>query len=117
MSTKKEILYLLQVAIPFAILGWMKTHYFFILCAVIILSLPFDYLRKRLIQIWQNLGHLLGNIVSPIVMSFIYYAGLTPLALIRKLFGADELNLKKPEKSTLTEVNMKASTDSFEDLW
>jgi hypothetical protein len=117
MSSKKEILYLLQVALPFAILGWMRSAYFYLPCVLILISLPFDFLRKKLIRSWKNLGHLLGNIVSPIILSAIYYLGLTPLALIRKMLGSDELNLKKPEKSTLIEANTQASTDSFEDLW
>jgi hypothetical protein len=63
------------------------------------------------------LGHLLGKIVSPIVLSAIYYLGLTPLAVVRKIFGSDELNLNKPENSTLIEVNNQARPESFEDLW
>lgn len=117
MTPRKEILFLVQVALPFALLGSFKHPGFFAPVALIVLSLPWGPARRKLIAGWQGLGHLLGRIVSPVVLSALYYLALTPLALLRRLFGADELLLKKPATSTLQEVRLSHPLTKFEDLW
>lgn len=44
---------------------------------------------------WFRLGVTLGNIVSPVVLGLIFFFLLTPIALIGKAVGRDELKLKK----------------------
>lgn len=44
---------------------------------------------------WFQLGQLLGKIVSPIVLGIIFYGLLTPVALVTRVFGRDELKLKR----------------------
>lgn len=44
---------------------------------------------------WFKLGLLLGSIVSPIVLGLIFFALITPVAIIGKLLGRDELRIKK----------------------
>ena len=49
---------------------------------------------------WFHLGQLLGKIVSPIVLGIIFFGVLTPVGLITRLFGRDELRLKRSKKET-----------------
>ena len=44
---------------------------------------------------WFKIGILLGNIISPIVMSIIFFLVVTPISIIMKIFGKDLLSLKK----------------------
>jgi len=44
---------------------------------------------------WYELGMLLGKIVSPIVLGAMFFVLITPIALITRLFGRDELKIKK----------------------
>lgn len=44
---------------------------------------------------WLLLGDLLGRFVSPIVLGVIFFGLLTPIGLITRLFGRDELRLKR----------------------
>ena len=52
-----------------------------------------DYL-KHLNIIWIKIGEVLGKIVAPIVMAFIFFFILTPLSLLIRMFGKDLLKLK-----------------------
>lgn len=52
-----------------------------------------DYL-KPLNIIWIKIGEVLGKIVAPIVMAFIFFFILTPLSLLIRMFGKDLLKLK-----------------------
>lgn len=117
MNSKKQITYLIQVAIPFLILGYLKNFWFFAPVVLILISLPFEVLRLKLIKAWQYLGDLLGKYVSPIVLSLIYYLGLSTLAFLRRLSGNDTLKLKKPAGSTLVDVDEKNLSERYDDLW
>tara|TARA_B100000886_G_scaffold62688_1_gene38887 strand:+ start:6013 stop:6402 length:390 start_codon:yes stop_codon:yes gene_type:complete len=49
-------------------------------------------------KLWFKFGIFLGRIVSPLVMGIIFFAVVTPIALIMKLLRKDVLNLKKNNK-------------------
>jgi len=49
---------------------------------------------------WFKIGILLGNVISPIVMSIIFFLVVTPTSFIMKILGKDLLNLKKNTKNT-----------------
>ncbi len=46
-------------------------------------------------RLWYGLGMLLGKIISPIVLGLMFFVLITPVSLITRLFGRDELRLKK----------------------
>lgn len=74
---------LLGVALAFVLLGFVAPK---------ILS-PLNWL-------WFQLGQLLGKIVSPIVLGAIFFLLLTPVSLVTRLFGRDELCLKRKASQT-----------------
>ena len=44
---------------------------------------------------WHWLGQAMGKIVNPIVLGFIFFLIITPIAFFGKKMGRDELRLKK----------------------
>jgi hypothetical protein len=46
-------------------------------------------------RLWYGLGMLLGKIVSPVILGIIFFVLITPVSLITRLFGRDELRMKK----------------------
>ena len=51
-------------------------------------------------KLWFKFGMILGRIISPIIMSIIFFLVVTPIALIMKLSKKDLLNLKFNKTST-----------------
>ena len=51
-------------------------------------------------KLWFQLGLLLGRLVNPIVLGLIFFILITPVAIITKLFGRDELLINKRTVST-----------------
>ena len=49
---------------------------------------------------WFLLGKALGMVVSPIVLGIIFFGLLTPVALVSRLIGRDELRLRRPKSET-----------------
>ena len=64
----------------------------------LILGIINSKLLKPLNFIWFKFGLLLGSIISPIVMSIIFFLVVTPTSILLKLFNKDILNLKKNKK-------------------
>jgi hypothetical protein len=48
--------------------------------------------------LWFKFGVFLGKIVSPIIMSIIFFLVVTPIGLLMRLFGKDILHLKLNKK-------------------
>ena len=44
--------------------------------------------------LWIRLGLLLGMIISPFVLGILFFVFFTPMAILMKLYGRDELRLK-----------------------
>ena len=65
-----------------------------------VLAIMNSKLLTPLNKIWMKFGFLLGKIISPIVMGFIFFFIVTPTGIIMRLLGKDLLNLKKNNKST-----------------
>ena len=77
LSSNEIRIWSLSMGIIFLILGLLNSK----------LLTPFH-------NLWLKFGTLLGRIVSPIVMFLVYFAFITPLAVIIRLFGKDLLRKK-----------------------
>jgi len=46
-------------------------------------------------RIWYEFGMLLGKVVSPIVLGMIFFLLITPISVMTRMCGRDELKIKK----------------------
>ena len=69
---------------------------YFIIVSVtfLVLGLINSKLLSPLNKSWIKLGEILGMVIAPIVMALVYFAILTPVSLIVRIFGKDLLGLK-----------------------
>jgi hypothetical protein len=51
-------------------------------------------------RLWMSLGHLLGRIVSPIIMGLIYFGVVTPIAYLARWRGVDPMKRRFDPKAT-----------------
>ena len=51
-------------------------------------------------KLWMRFGLLLGMIVSPIVLGIIFFGLFTPIAVLMRLSGRDEIKLKFSRKAS-----------------
>ena len=66
----------------------------------VIISLTKADILLPLNKSWMFLGFLLSKIVSPLILGLLFFALITPVALIIKLIGRDELKLKNKKNKT-----------------
>jgi hypothetical protein len=62
---------------------------------LLLLTMAVPKVFKPLAGLWFGLSHVMGQIVSKIVLTLIFFLVVTPVGLIRRLIGADSLQLKK----------------------
>ena len=70
--------------------GWLVGG---ILVGLVAIASPF--LLTPFNKAWMRLGELMGKVVSPFVLGVIFFALITPIALITRFFSRDELRLKR----------------------
>lgn len=46
-------------------------------------------------RLWQRFGVLLNRIISPIVLAILFYAVVTPMGMLMRVFGKTNLRLKR----------------------
>ena len=51
-------------------------------------------------KLWMRFGLLLGMLVSPIVLGVIFFGLFTPISMLMRLSGRDELRLKFSRKAS-----------------
>ena len=61
---------------------------------------------------------LLGMVVNPIVLGILFFVLFTPISIIMKIFGRDELQLRTKNKSYWKRINKKSlSIESFKNQY
>jgi heme A synthase len=50
--------------------------------------------------LWLGLSHILGTVMSKVLLSILFFAVVTPIGLLRRLFGKDSLRLREFKAGT-----------------
>jgi hypothetical protein len=61
----------------------------------LLLALTRPVLLAPLNRIWTKVGLALGAVVAPVVMALVYFAIITPMAVLARLLGKDFLRLAR----------------------
>jgi hypothetical protein len=62
---------------------------------LLIITMAWPNAFRPLAGLWFGFSHLLGNVVSRVILTILFYVVVTPIGLIRRCMGADALQLKK----------------------
>lgn len=77
--------------------AWGYEVYSWLIASIVsmMLAVAAPGLLSPLNKAWMKLGDLMGKVVSPLVLGIIFFMLMTPVALVTRLFGRNELRLKK----------------------
>ena len=108
-STKKELReFGLTVGIVFALIGGLfywrgKDHYFYFVIVsfmLLILGLIAPLVLKPIQKIWMAVALIIGFVMTRIILCVLFYLVITPISLLGKLSGRDQLSLKFDRKAS-----------------
>jgi len=63
-------------------------------------------------QLWMRFGLLLGMIISPIVLGILFFILISPLSILMRIVGRDELKLKPKKDSSYWIIRESFSTSN-----
>ncbi|HZU97040.1 MAG TPA: hypothetical protein VFF73_10125 [Planctomycetota bacterium] len=69
---------------------------------------------KQFGRVWLGLGAVLGMIMTPVIVTLLFYIAVTPLALLLKVVGSDPLRRAKHEGSYWIPRDKPRPVDHFE---
>lgn len=96
---------------------WNSIHWLtYVGLALGVLVMWFPTLATMIDYLWMGLGKIMGRIVSPIVLAFVYFGILWPISLFSKR-ARIHLMLDKKEKSTFIKIDESINREFFERTW
>jgi hypothetical protein len=121
MEREKHLETILSIVFGIAIIYWF-TEYQPLIMVVILLSaigLFNQFLSGSIHWFWTKLSHVMGYVMSKVILSIVFFIFLFPISLLAKLFSKkDSLQLKKGSGSSYySERNHPYSADDLENPW
>ena len=93
----------------YQLLIYQKFHFWSIALSILLLILAYFFSRILILpnKYWFKFGITLGSIVSPIIISIIYFVTVIPTGVVMRLLGKDLLkqNFNKKARSYWVERN------------
>lgn len=91
----------MALALILLLLAWLiSADYFLPLgIGVLIVTMAAPGLFKPFAKFWFGLSHVMGSIVSRILLSVLFYSLVTPVGFVRRIIGKDAMQLKSWKKN------------------
>ena len=94
-----------------------NTLYIKIALALGAIGVFIPFLAGKIHWLWMKLAHVLGYIMSRVLLTLIYFLFVVPLAFFSKLAGKNTVQLKRKNSSYFKERNFTYTKESLENVW
>ncbi|MBN2275566.1 MAG: hypothetical protein JXR41_02980 [Bacteroidales bacterium] len=117
---KEKILEAVLVITTGMLVIYLVTHqpvFLYISVASGVVGILFKPLAKLMAALWYKTGELLGNVVSKIVLTLVFFLLLVPIAFLYRFFHKDPLHLKKTAGSNWSVREHNYCGDDLKNIW
>ena len=84
--------------------------------ALLLLDMLWPVCYKPVATIWLGLSHLLGTVMSKVILSILFFALVTPIGVARRITGADSMKIKQWKQGTASVFRQRNHTFSAADI-
>ena len=84
--------------------------------AILLLDMIWPSFFKPLAKVWFGLSHVLGTVMSKVILSLAFFLVLTPMGLLRKALGKDSLHVACWKKGTESVFRVRDHTFTAADI-
>ena len=74
--------------------GFKRQALITVAMVALVIDMTFPQLYRPVAVLWLGFSHLLGTVVSKILLTLVFFGVVTPIGLVRKLLGFDSLKLR-----------------------
>lgn len=79
-----------------------QQKFFLISILVLLINMIWPSFFTPAAKLWFGFSHLLGTVMSKVLLSIVFFIMVTPVGLVRSLLGKDSLQLKKWKKDNMS---------------
>ena len=81
--------------------GFFNHNWKFIIFSIVLLVINMTYSKvfRPLAIVWFGLSHLMGTFMSKLLLTIVFFSIVTPVGIIRRIAGADPMQLRKWKKN------------------
>jgi Saxitoxin biosynthesis operon protein SxtJ len=110
---------ILAIVTGLVIIGWFihKPILFPIAGGIGLVCLLSSYVTEKIHWLWMKISHVLGFVMSKVILSIVFFLFLTPIAILSKLSRKDLLQLKRADRTYYAERNHLYVKDDLENVW
>ena len=76
-----------------------------------------DFISARIAWAWFKLGDLMNMVFPKIILTFVFYLFLLPIALLSRIGNKDPMKLKKGYTSYYSDRATEFKKENFEKTW
>ena len=97
-----SLIFLFISVISFLFDNLILSKALFILSVIfVVISVFFSKILQPINYLWMLFGVSIGKVVSPVILGLIYFLIFTPISIITRIFGRDELSLRTKNTESL----------------
>lgn len=125
MNRQKHLETILVLVLALGIFYWF-THEkrpelgkYLLLSALILglIGVFIPFLADKIHWAWMKLAHVMGWVMSKVILTLVFFVFLVPMALITRMLGKGNVQLKAGGTSYYKERNFLYDKDSLEHVW
>ncbi len=108
----------MAIVLLLLIIAMLTENDIFILFSIValIVNMVFPNFYYPSAVIWLGFSHIIGTIVSKVILTAIFFLFVVPVAIIRKIIGKDTLQLKDFKKSNISVMKIRNYKFSASDI-
>ena len=81
-----------------------------------VLNMTVPKIYKPIAIVWLGFSHVLGTIMSKVLLSILFFGVVTPIGLLRRLFGKDSLHLRAFKASKESALSVRNHVFAGQDI-
>jgi len=119
MKREKVLETILVLVLAFTILYWKFQHIYWLVLAIVLgaIGLLIPFIAVQIHWFWMKLGHTMGFIISKVLLAFIFFIIVFPLAVLSRIARKNAVQLKPGGKSYFKERNHTFQKEDLDKMW
>lgn len=120
MNREKHLETMLILVLALGVLFWIFHSNYFLIAAGILafIGVFIPFLAEKIHWGWMKLAHVLGYVMSKVLLTLVFVIFVLPLSFLSKAFGyKNGVRLKQNPHSYFVDRNFTYTKDSMENVW
>ncbi|WP_395810640.1 SxtJ family membrane protein [Daejeonella sp.] len=120
MNRVKHLETILVLVLALGVFFWLTHNTYLLLAAGILafIGIFIPFLADKIHWAWMKLAHLMGYVMSKVLLTLVYVLLLLPLAFLSRAFGnKNGIRLKSGAQSYFKDRNYTYTKESLENVW